>query len=116
YPSYFLDTTGRPKRVVNCECERTTSPNLASVLHLINGDIIQTKLNASEGRLAKFVAEKIEPRDAIRECYLATYCRPPEPQELKFALQFFDSSSSPLEGYQDILWAILNSREFLFNH
>ena len=116
YPSYFLDTTGRPKRVVNCECERTTSPNLASVLHLINGDLIQTKLTAPQGRLAKFVSEKTEPEEAIRQCYLVTYCRPPNPQELQFALEFLNSSRSQQDGYQDILWAILNSREFLFNH
>lgn len=116
YPSYFLDTTGRPKRVVTCECERTTSPNLSSVLHLINGDVIQRKLFDKNGRLAKLMASKTEPEVAIRECYLATYCREPIDEELKFAREYLASAKSPKEGYEDILWALINSPEFLFNH
>jgi hypothetical protein len=116
YPSYFLDTTGRPKRVVTCECERTSDPNLAAVLHLINGDVIQRKLLDKNGRLAKFIANKTEIETAIRECYLVTYCREPSAEELKYAQEFFASAKSPTEGYQDILWALLNTPEFLFNH
>ena len=116
YPSYFLDTTGRPQRVITCECERTTSPNLASILHLINGDVIQRKLLDKNGRLSRFVAEKTDVETAIRECYLVTYCREPSDKELKFAREFFESSPSPTEGYQDILWALINTPEFLFNH
>lgn len=116
YPSYFLDTTGRPQRVITCECERTSSPNLASVLHLINGDLMQRKLLDRNGRIAKFLAEKPDPNDAIRECYLVTFCRQPSDEELQYAREFFDRAKSPQDGYQDILWALMNSREFAFNH
>ena len=116
YPSYFLDTTGRPKRVVTCECERTSSPNLASVLHMLNGDLMQRKLLDKNGRIAKFVGDKTEPEKAIRECYLVTFCREPTDKELKYAAEFFAGAKTPQDGYQDILWALMNSREFIFNH
>lgn len=116
YTSYFLDTTGRPKRVVTCECERTTSPNLASVLHMLNGDLIQRKLTDRNGRIAGFLTDKTEPEEAIRECYLVTFCREPTEKELKFAVEFFNRAGTPQDGYQDILWALMNSREFIFNH
>lgn len=116
YTSYFLDTTGRPQRVITCECERTSTPNLAAVLHLVNGDTIQKKLADKGGRVAKFVAEKSAPNDAVRELYLATFSRPPSESETAAAVALIESAESPQQGLEDVLWALLNSREFLFNH
>ena len=53
YTSYFLDTMGRPGRVTTCECERTGEPNLGQVLHITNGELINRKLSAASGRIAK---------------------------------------------------------------
>ncbi|MBI1314797.1 DUF1553 domain-containing protein [bacterium] len=116
YSSYFLDTTGRPQRVVTCECERTSTPNLAAVLHLVNGDTIQKKLSDKGGRLAKLIAEKKASADAVRELYLATFCHPPSESETAAAVGLIESAESPQQGLEDVLWALLNSREFLFNH
>ena len=116
YTSYFLDTTGRPQRVVTCECERTSTPNLAAVLHLVNGDTIQKKLTDKGGRLAKLIAVKAASADAVRELYLTTFSRPPNDSETAAAVGLIETAESPQQGLEDVLWALLNSREFLFNH
>lgn len=116
YTSYFLDTTGRPQRVVTCECERTSTPNLAAVLHLVNGDTIQKKLTDKKGRLAKLIADKAAATDAVRELYLTTFSRPPSESEVAAAVGLIETAESPQQGLEDVLWALLNSREFLFNH
>ena len=116
FPSYFLDTTGRPKRVITCECERTSTPNLAAVLHLVNGDVIQRKLTDKNNRIAGFIKNKVPPEDAIRELYLVTFSRPPSEAEVAAAASHIATAESPQQGYEDILWALINSREFLFNH
>jgi len=116
FPSYFLDTTGRPKRVITCECERTSTPNLAAVLHLVNGDVIQRKLTDKTNRIAGFIKNKMPPEDAVRELYLVTFSRPPSDAEVAAAVSHVETAESPQQGFEDILWALINSREFLFNH
>lgn len=116
FTSYFLDTTGRPKRVITCECERTSTPNLAAVLHLVNGDVIQRKLTDKNNRIGSFIKNKIDPGDAVRELYLSTFSRPPSDNEVAAAVSHIETAESPQQGFEDILWALINSREFLFNH
>jgi hypothetical protein len=116
FTSYFLDTTGRPKRVIACECERTSTPNLAAVLHLVNGDVIQRKLTDKNNRIASFIKNKVSPEDAVRELYLVTFSRPPSDDEVAAAASHIATAESPQQGFEDILWALINSREFLFNH
>lgn len=116
FPSYFLDTTGRPKRVITCECERTSTPNLAAVLHLVNGDVIQRKLTDKTNRIAGFIKNKTPLENAVRELYLVTFSRPPSDAEVADAVSHVETAESPRQGFEDILWALINSREFLFNH
>lgn len=116
FASYFLDTTGRPKRVITCECERTSTPNLAAVLHLLNGDVVQRKLTDKNNRIAGFIKSKTSIEDAIRELYLVTFSRPPTTDEVASAVAYASTAESPRQGFEDILWALINSREFLFNH
>ncbi len=116
YPSYFLTTTGRPKRAVACECERASDPNLAQILHLINGELVARKLTDKNGRLSRFLKDKTAIDDVVRELYMVTFSRPPSDKELTEARTFFESANAPREGLEDILWALINSREFLFNH
>ncbi|MGZ0168730.1 MAG: DUF1553 domain-containing protein [Planctomycetales bacterium] len=116
FKSYFLDTTGRPKRVITCECERTSTPNLAAVLHLVNGDVVQRKLTDKTNRIAGFFKSKVAVEDAVRELYLVTFSRPPSNDEVAAAVSHVETAESPQQGFEDILWALINSREFLFNH
>ncbi|WP_339734540.1 DUF1549 domain-containing protein [uncultured Gimesia sp.] len=116
YTSYFLDTLGRPKRVITCECERTSQPNLAQVLQVANGKLINTKLATKNGRIEQLLKAKTPDHDVFTEMYLAAFSRYPTKQELAHCDQIVKGSKDKREGYQDVMWAISNSREFLFNH
>ena len=121
FNSYFLDTLGRPQRAIACECERTAEPNLAQVLHIANGELLSRKLVDKQGRISQLVENKnLEERGAAKHAihylYLATYSRLPTADELLECQQIVTRAPNPREGLEDLLWALLNSREFLFNH
>ena len=78
--NYFLDVFGRPTRDTACTCERRNEPTLAQTLHLINGDTLQSAINAENGRLATQVAEEKPTEAVVEELYLAAYARPPAPR------------------------------------
>jgi hypothetical protein len=114
--SYLLDVFGRPPRAITCECERTTQPNIAQAMHLLNGDFLNRKIADPAGRVERLAKAKAEPEAVIRELYLVTLSRPPRPEEVAQARPWLAEAANPREGAQDLLWALLNSREFLFNH
>jgi hypothetical protein len=116
YRSYLLDTFGRPPRQITCECERTTKPNIAQALHLLNGDFLNKKIADKAGRVEKLVAAKTPTPKAVESLYLVTLCRPPSPDEAAKAAGWVKSAPSVREGLQDLLWTLVNSKEFLFNH
>ena len=114
YPNYFLNTFAKPRRASVCECERSPDQNLAQTLHILNGDTITTKLSDKNGRIAKLLAAKTPDEKIIEELYLASLCRSPRPEEVAVAQEFVKSSESPQVGYQDLLWALICSKNFLF--
>ena len=116
YPNYFLRTFGKPKRVSVCECERSPDENLGQALHTLNGDTIANKITDKNGRLAKLIEAKKEHAEIIDEIFLAALCRYPNDQEKKVCKEIVDQAAMPLEGYQDIMWAILNLKRFIFVH
>jgi len=116
FESYFLDRLGRPQRVVACECERTAEPNLAQVLQIANGEVLQRKLSHKTGRLAGIVKRELTDSQAISELYLATFARPPTATETAACSDIIRRSANRRQGLENILWALCNSREFLFNH
>ncbi|MGH7127390.1 MAG: DUF1553 domain-containing protein, partial [Planctomycetaceae bacterium] len=116
YSSYFLDTLGRPQRVIACECERTAEPNLAQVLHIANGGLINRKLQDKSGRLAQLLKTNADDETAFTQLYLVTLSRRPTAEELTACHAILARAMNRKEGLEDLLWALLNSREFLFNH
>lgn len=114
--SYLLDVFGRPARQITCECERTTQPNIAQAMHLLNSDVINKKIATPTGRIETALKAKRTNEQIIEELYLATVCRVPEVDEIERAQRFIREAPTPREGLQDVLWVLLNSREFLFNH
>ncbi len=114
--SFLMDTFGRPARQITCECERTAQPNIAQALHLLNGDFLNQKIAAPSGRIESRLKAKAALPELIEELYLVTLSRSPRPEEAEKALEWARKAPSPREGVQDLLWVLLNSREFLFNH
>jgi hypothetical protein len=117
YPSYFLDTFGRPLRVQACECERSTDPNLSQALHLMNGDLVNRKVSQPDGRLAKLLRDpKLSDESLVSALYLVTFNRPATPDEVAAARGLIRDAPNRSAGAQDLFWGLLNSKEFLFNH
>jgi hypothetical protein len=114
YQHPFLVTFGKPKRASVCECERTPDENLAQALHTLNGDVVAAKIADGGGRIAKLMAAKKSHEEIVTELYLATLARRPAPQEIDATKTFLGGSPSPQECYQDLLWALINSKQFLF--
>lgn len=113
--SFFLEVFGKPARQITCECERTTQPNIAQALHLLNGDFLNKKIANDKGRLENLLKAKKDLPSIIDEIYLVTLSRPPQPEEIQRALGWIKTAPTPREGLQDLMWVLLNSREFLFN-
>lgn len=114
--SYFLDVFGRPARQITCECERTTQPNISQALHLLNGDALNKKIADPTGRIETALKAKKKNEAIIEELYLVTVSRLPNQDEIDRAQRFLREAPTPREGLQDVLWVLLNSREFMFNH
>jgi hypothetical protein len=116
FGSYFLETFDRPKRVTGCECERSAGATLAQVLLLSNSDEIENKLANGEGRVAKLIKEKATDEQAIDELYVAALCRPPTSEERGKTTVYISSSPNRQPALEDVLWSLLNTKEFMFNH
>jgi hypothetical protein len=114
YPNYFLNTFGKPRRASVCECERTPDENLAQALHTLNGDIVSAKIADPAGRIAELMKAEKPPLEMIQEIYLATVCRLPSAEETEVCQQIVAESPSPKEGYEDLMWALINSKHFLY--
>jgi hypothetical protein len=112
--SFLLDVFGRPPRQVTCGCERTASPNIAQALHLLNGDFLNRKIEAPTGRVAGLIKAKKKPAEVVVELYLVTLSRPPTKAELARDVAWLGQAATPREGAQDLLWVLLNRREFQF--
>ncbi len=125
--SYFLSVFGRPEGDSVCECERVQSSNLSQSLHLMNAAEVKTKLSKTEGRAAR-LAKATDDSGNLHELYSAALCRAPKEPELQTALAYLakprtDAQGKPLDpalsrkaAYEDLLWAVINTKEFLFNH
>jgi hypothetical protein len=109
--SYFLEVFDRPSRQLICE--RKQPPTLNQALHLIAGDTIQRKITDPSSVVKKLAA--LPPSSAVEELYLRTLSRRPDGEERAFA-QAAISKSGPQRGLEDLFWAVLNSKEFLYNH
>jgi hypothetical protein len=114
--SYFLDVFGRPLRETPCECERPREANLAQALHLLNSTDLQSKVGNPAGRVAALLKGKGSDAELIEELYLWSFGRKPRPQEQKDVLAYLAGQQDRKAALEDLLWALLNTKEFLFNH
>jgi hypothetical protein len=118
--SQFLDGFGRPERSQTCSCERQQDATVGQALHLNNGQTLNDKLRAKGSRIEQWVGEKISDEEAVRRLFLLALSRDPtESERTKFRRLLAESiSSAPSERrglFEDMFWAVLSSKEFLFN-
>lgn len=126
--SPFLRVFGRPEGESVCECERVQSSSLAQSLHLINAPDIKAKLGSPSGRAERLAKDARPAEEKVRELYLTAFSRAPRPEELKTAVDYLsevpmtadgkpgDPAKAARENFQDLIWALINTKEFLFNH
>jgi hypothetical protein len=116
--SYFLTVFGQPQANTACECERLQDANLAQSLHLLNNAEVLASISHPAGRAARLAAATDRSTDdRVRELYLWVYAREPDSDELQIAREHLTRhASSPETAYGDLVWALLNTREFLFNN
>ena len=114
-PSLFLDTFGRPDPNQDPPCERTSDTAVVQALHLMNSPGVQQKLTAEEGRVSTLAKGGGSPREIVEEIYLACYSRLPSPEEASVAeALFLEPERDRRSAVEDLLWALLNSPEFVF--
>ncbi len=114
--NYFLTVFGKPLGNSPCECERSAEANLAQTLHLLNSAEVQGKLTSGSGRAAQLAADNERSHEErVRELYYWAFAREPDEKELSLTLSHIERKQDNVkEAYEDILWALINAKEFSF--
>ncbi|MCS7025571.1 MAG: DUF1553 domain-containing protein [Bryobacteraceae bacterium] len=125
--SQFLTAFGRPNRIICDASERSSDPSIAQALHVINGDTLNQKLSASDGTIALFLKLGLSDARILEHIFLAAYSRYPTEAEKQSALAALEKArqlkgsaeaqrEARRQALEDLLWAVLTSKEFLFNY
>ncbi|MCS7270089.1 MAG: DUF1553 domain-containing protein, partial [Gemmataceae bacterium] len=109
----FLKTFGKPDRLLTCECERSNDPHLLQAFQLLSGELTHQMLTAPNNRLARLLNAGRSDAEILTELYLAALCRYPSDSEQQAILPSVSRSPNRRQAWEDVLWAILNSKEFL---
>ena len=112
----FLKAFGQPARELACECERESDGNLAQALQLINGPTVNEKVRNPANRLGKLITAKATDDDMINDLFFAALARAPFPEEKAKIMEHLAKNTDKRKGWEDVLWALINTREFLFRH
>jgi hypothetical protein len=112
----FLKTFGQPARELACECEREGESNLAQALQLINGPTVNEKLRSPGNRIGRLLAQKTSDLEMLNELYMSSLSRLPTQADAHLALEHVAKASDKRKAWEDVQWALLNSKEFLFRH
>ena len=114
--SYFLTIFGRSERVTACACERAGDVTMPQLLHLQNGEAVVQKIRSGDGRLTKWLSEKKSDAQLTDELFLTTLSRSPTVAEKTAVTKALGDGSPRDEVFRDLFWALLNAKEFTFNH
>lgn len=116
-PSYFFRIFGRPERTTVCACERGDTPSVSQALHLMNSPEIVGKIQHRTGRARRLTNSAKSPAEIVDELYLTVLSRPATESEQKLFVELFnDPELDRRSATEDVLWTLLNTKEFLFNH
>jgi hypothetical protein len=115
FPSAFLDSFGRPDPNQDPPCERTPDTTAVQALHLMNAPNLHRKVTADDGRAAALAASKKTAAEIVDELYLLTYCRVPTAEERAACVARFEKQgANRREAVEDLMWALVNTPEFVF--
>ena len=116
--SYFLKTFGRNQRAITCECERSNQPSIVQALHLSNGNTLNGKLASKDGALERLLSGNPTHAELVDAAYLRCINRLPKPDEKDAYIRLLDAApvKERRASAEDLFWALLTSREFLFQH
>lgn len=112
----FLDVFGRPARMSACECERVDAPALTQALELVNSQEIQRKLTDKSGYAQQLLESNKSPTELCEAIFLRVLARPPRVEEQQVAVRFLESEADRGEAIRSLLWSLMATNEFLFNH
>ncbi|MBX7168781.1 MAG: DUF1549 and DUF1553 domain-containing protein [Pirellulales bacterium] len=113
---YFLKVFGQPPREMACQCERSTESNLSQALQMINGPLVHEKLRHADNRFRKLAAAGKTDPEIVTELYQVALARQPNQAEIDAACKHVAAQPDRLQGLEDVCWAVLNAKEFLFQH
>ena len=114
-----MDAFSRPNSSSDCPCERDTKPSIVQALHLMNSQLLEEKLASKDpsARVQRLAESQLKPEEIVNDLYLACYSRQPADEELKIATApFAVDGATRRSAIEDVLWSLLNSAEFVFNH
>jgi hypothetical protein len=115
FNDYFLQVFGKPEAESACECERNPEANLAQSLHMLNSSDIQNRVANGNGRAALLARDQTRfDAESVTDLYYWAYARPPRPEELEFVLTEVAKYENKQQAFEDVLWAMFNSKEFQF--
>jgi len=114
--AYALRIFGRPPRTTACDCERTMEPALPQTLYRMTDSRILTKLRNNNGRLAQLLKTKKNDTEILDELFLATMTRLPNEDEKAAFIEHIKDEKDRTSAFVDVLWALINTREFVLNH
>ncbi|MCE9562802.1 MAG: DUF1549 and DUF1553 domain-containing protein [Planctomycetes bacterium] len=109
----FLKTFGKPDRLLTCECERNDDPGLLQAFQLITGELMNDMIRATDNRVGKMLSAGKTDAEMLDEIYLAALCRKPTEIETKKLLALLAAAKNRRAVWEDVLWAVVNSKEFL---
>lgn len=112
--NYLFRIFGRPARSTTCDCERTPEPALPQTLFMMSDPYLLGKIQS--GRLRKMLGKRLSPEAMVEECFLATLSRWPTPDEKERTLAYVKTRSDRTAAWTDVMWALINTREFILNH
>ena len=114
--AYAVTLFGKPARAINCDCERSGEPSLLQTVYLRNDQELLKMLDRNDGWLKQIARTKQhEPAELVRQAYLRTLSRPPDEREAAVGLAHLRDAGDTQSGLRDLLWALINTKEFIVN-
>jgi hypothetical protein len=114
--AYVLRIFGRPPRTTACDCERAMEPALPQSLFRMTDPNVLDKFKSGSGRVEKLAKSKLTAEELADELFLAALARFPKAEEKADAVKHLKDAKTRAEGITDVLWALVNTREFILNH